>query len=90
MFIRILLPCAALQFGLTSAFADELPNLSRVIVCKLIKDDAERLRCYDRALSEAPADAPSQVTPRRSARLTSSKAAGTFPKENRRPTGRPS
>src|SRR5262249_32814907 len=37
------------------------PNLSRVVTCKLIKDDAERLRCYDRALSEAPADAPSQV-----------------------------
>src|SRR5262249_5288165 len=25
------------------------------------KDDGERLRCYDRALSEAPADAPSQI-----------------------------
>jgi hypothetical protein len=62
MFVRILLPCVVLQFGLTPVFADELPNLSRVIVCKLIKDDAERLRCYDRALSEAPADAPSQVT----------------------------
>jgi type VI secretion system VasI family protein len=43
--------------------ADELPNLSRVVVCKLIKDDTERLRCYDRALSEAPSDAPSQATP---------------------------
>ena len=46
-----------------TAPADELPNLSRVIVCKLIKDDTERLRCYDRALSEAPSGAPSQATP---------------------------
>jgi hypothetical protein len=62
MFVRTILPCTTLLFGLTPALADDLPNLSRVIVCKLIKDDAERLRCYDRALSEAPADAPSQVT----------------------------
>jgi Type VI secretion system VasI, EvfG, VC_A0118 len=45
------------------ARADDLPNLSRVIVCKLIKDDLERLHCYDRALSEAPAGAPSQGVP---------------------------
>lgn len=45
------------------ARADDLPNLSRVIVCKLIKDDVERLHCYDRALREAPAGAPSQGVP---------------------------
>lgn len=45
------------------ARADDLPNLSRVIVCKLITDDLERLHCYDRALSEAPAGAPSQSMP---------------------------
>jgi Type VI secretion system VasI, EvfG, VC_A0118 len=61
MFARIILACAALPFGLMPATAEELPNLSRVIICKLIKDDVERLRCYDRALSEAPADAPSQT-----------------------------
>jgi hypothetical protein len=45
------------------ARAGDLPNLSRVIVCKLIKDDLERLHCYDRSLSEAPAGAPSQDVP---------------------------
>jgi hypothetical protein len=45
------------------AQGDELPNLSRVVVCKLIKDDTDRLHCYDRALSEAPSGAPSQAMP---------------------------
>ena len=57
-----LLPCAVLLLAAMPASADDVPNLSRVIVCKLIKNDVERLRCYDRALSEAPADAPSQST----------------------------
>ena len=54
---------AALLLADASSYADEIPNLSRVIDCKLIKEEAERLRCYDRALNEAPANAPSRATP---------------------------
>jgi hypothetical protein len=54
---------AALLFADAPSYADEIPNLSRVIDCKLIKEEAERLRCYDRALNEAPANAPSRATP---------------------------
>jgi hypothetical protein len=54
---------AALLVSDVSSYADEIPNLSRVIDCKLIKEEAERLHCYDRALNEAPANAPSKATP---------------------------
>jgi hypothetical protein len=54
---------AALLLAEASSYADEIPNLSRVIDCKLIKEETERLRCYDRALNEAPANAPSRATP---------------------------
>jgi hypothetical protein len=54
---------AALLFADAPSYADEIPNLSRVIDCKLIKEETERLRCYDRALNEAPANAPSRATP---------------------------
>jgi type VI secretion system (T6SS) VasI/EvfG family protein len=54
---------AALLFAEASSYADEIPNLSRVIDCKLIKDEAERLRCYDRVLNEAPANAPRATPP---------------------------
>jgi hypothetical protein len=53
----------ALLLADASSYADEIPNLSRVIDCKLVKEEAERLRCYDRALNEAPANAPSRATP---------------------------
>jgi hypothetical protein len=54
---------AALLLADGSSYADEIPNLSRVIDCKLIKEEAERLQCYDRALNEAPVNAPSKATP---------------------------
>ena len=54
---------AALLLAEASSYADEIPNLSRVIDCKLIRDEAERLRCYDRALNEAPANAPRATPP---------------------------
>jgi hypothetical protein len=54
---------AALLFADVSSYGDEIPNLSRVIDCKLIKEEADRLHCYDRALNEAPANAPSRATP---------------------------
>jgi hypothetical protein len=62
--VRATFPCMAmLLVADASSFADEIPNLSRVIDCKLIREEAERLRCYDRALNEAPANAPSRATP---------------------------
>jgi hypothetical protein len=62
--VRASVPCmAVLLLGDAASYADEIPNLSRVIDCKLIKEEAERLRCYDRALNEAPANAPSRDTP---------------------------
>jgi hypothetical protein len=48
--VRASVPCmAVLLLGDAASYADEIPNLSRVIDCKLIKEEAERLRCYDRA-----------------------------------------
>jgi hypothetical protein len=62
--VRATILCVALlPVADASTCADELPNLSRVIECKLIREEVERLHCYDRALSEAPANAPSRVTP---------------------------
>ena len=62
--VRAAFPCmAVLLFADGPSYGDEIPNLSRVIDCKLMKDEAERLRCYDRALNEAPASAPSRATP---------------------------
>src|SRR6516165_7609504 len=62
--VRATVPCiAALLLADPATYADEIPNLSRVVDCKLIKEEAERLRCYDRALNEAPANAPSRATP---------------------------
>ena len=61
---RASVPCmAVLLLGDGASYADEIPNLSRVIDCKLIRDEAERLRCYDRALNEAPANAPRATPP---------------------------
>jgi hypothetical protein len=34
------------------AAAQEIPDYSKVVACKPIKDDAERLRCFDQALSQ--------------------------------------
>jgi len=45
-----------------ASYSDQLPNLSRVTECKLIREEVERLRCYDRAISEAPTNAPSSAT----------------------------
>ena len=62
--IRATVPCmAAILLADAPTYADEIPNLSRVIDCKLIKEEADRLRCYDRALNEAPSNAPSRATP---------------------------
>jgi hypothetical protein len=33
------------------AVAQEIPDYSKVVACKSVKDDADRLRCFDRALS---------------------------------------
>ena len=61
--VRATVPCmAAILLADAPSYADEIPNLSRVIDCKLIKEETERLRCYDRAVSEAPADAPSRAS----------------------------
>jgi Type VI secretion system VasI, EvfG, VC_A0118 len=61
--VRATFSCMALLLlADASTYADEIPNLSRVIDCKLINEQAERLRCYDRALNEAPANAP-RATP---------------------------
>jgi Type VI secretion system VasI, EvfG, VC_A0118 len=62
--VRASVPCVAvLMLADAACFADEIPNLSRVIDCKLIQEEADRLRCYDRALNEAPANAPSRAAP---------------------------
>jgi hypothetical protein len=59
----ILLWVAVLSLADAPLYADEIPNLSRVIDCKLISNQPERLRCYDRAVSEAPTNAPSGAAP---------------------------
>ena len=61
MFGRVI-ACAIFLLAAASARAQEIPNFSRVMLCKAIKDDAERLRCFDRALSAAPADPTAQTT----------------------------
>lgn len=34
--------------------AQDIPNFGKVVLCKQVTDGAERLKCYDRAVSEAP------------------------------------
>jgi hypothetical protein len=59
---RAAVPYAAVFMLADATYPDQLPNLSRVTECKLIREETERLRCYDRTISEAPAHAPASVT----------------------------
>ncbi len=51
----LLLPLAtAALITAPAVLAQDIPNFGKIILCKQVADAAERLKCYDRAVSEAP------------------------------------
>jgi hypothetical protein len=51
--LRVVIVSAILCFtaGTPSSYAQDIPDYSKVVACKLVKNDAERLQCYDKALN---------------------------------------
>jgi hypothetical protein len=44
----------ALLNAVPMAHAQDLPNFGKIVLCKQMTNDAERLQCFDRAVNEAP------------------------------------
>jgi hypothetical protein len=55
-FAQLLTTAAFLAAGALPALGQDLLDFRKVILCKGLRDDAARLQCFDRAVSEAPTE----------------------------------
>ena len=53
---RLLMISAVLAAANVPAHAQDLLDFRQVILCKSLRDDAARLQCFDRAVSDAPSE----------------------------------